>query len=203
VGVGERAFKIAYPISRYLLAMTWQPELCFEQHDSFPGCLPGEKSLKPLTLHGLWPQNYDGTYPTACSNESFSFDDVLAAIPLKELEESWPNVKEDKRAAEYESFWEHEWSKHGTCTTLSQGMYFKTAVKMLEAVGTPDVMIWSGTGEAEREDIANFYGGDKMVLLECSHTYISQILLCFDKQEDDCVGDQIKCPEALLEKDNC
>src|ERR1700754_5146618 len=51
------------PFDYYLLNLSWSPEYChshpsdiqYAQHSTF-------------VLHGLWPENNDGTYPENCSN---------------------------------------------------------------------------------------------------------------------------------------
>jgi ribonuclease T2 len=93
-----------------------------------------------MTLHGLWPDYGDGSYPTLCSKEAFDYDKVVAAVGLDDLEERWPNVQQAESSASYDNFWVHEWTKHGTCTGLSQTDYFETGLKILAAVGTPDAI---------------------------------------------------------------
>jgi ribonuclease T2 len=93
-----------------------------------------------MTLHGLWPDYGDGSYPTLCSKEAFDYNKVVAAVGLDDLEERWPNVQQAESSASYDNFWVHEWTKHGTCTGLSQIDYFETGLKILAAVGTPDAI---------------------------------------------------------------
>jgi ribonuclease T2 len=128
--------------SMYVFAMSWKPQWCHGASSKQPGCMrPRDYWLSHMTLHGLWPDNGDGTYPTKCTAEAFDYDLVTSAIGLDKLEKLWPNVQKSEGSSDYESFWEHEWTKHGTCTGLSQVQYFETAMKVLTAVGTPDSIV--------------------------------------------------------------
>ena len=68
------------------------------------------------TLHGLWPDHCDGTYDANCDSSrnygsistilnSFGKTDLLSYMNTYWLDENGDN----------DSFWEHEWEKHGTC----------------------------------------------------------------------------------------
>ncbi|CAH0023236.1 unnamed protein product [Clonostachys rhizophaga] len=77
------------------------------------------------TIHGLWPDNCDGTYPANCdsSRKYTNISDILTAgggdATLTYMETYWKDYKGDD-----ETFWEHEWAKHGTCvSTLDPDCY--------------------------------------------------------------------------------
>ena len=77
-----------------------------------------------FTVHGLWPDNCDGTYQANC-DASRAYTNISAIIGqanpdlLKFMNTYWKNADGTD-----ESFWEHEWSKHGTCiSTLDPKCY--------------------------------------------------------------------------------
>src|SRR5580692_8584729 len=81
----------------YVMNLAWGPAFC-----SVPGASAECKAPQGFVLHGLWPQNYDGSYPVNCSDRPGPKQpelnlDITPDLPLVE----------------------HEWSKHGTCTTMS------------------------------------------------------------------------------------
>ncbi|KAJ5578741.1 Ribonuclease T2 [Penicillium hispanicum] len=77
------------------------------------------------TIHGLWPDNCDGTYQSSCdsSREYSNITDILQAQDrtdlLSYMKQYWVDIDGDD-----ESFWSHEWSKHGTCiNTIDPSCY--------------------------------------------------------------------------------
>ena len=63
-----------------------------------------------FTIHGLWPENYNATWPQYCSKQPFSAAAVVDLLPR--LHHEWPSV-----FGKGVKFWEHEWRRHGTCAT--------------------------------------------------------------------------------------
>ena len=66
-----------------------------------------------FTIHGLWPNRNDSTWPQYCDS-SDPFDVQQVADLLDELHRIWPDYKDP----EGHSFWAHEWEKHGTYQSL-------------------------------------------------------------------------------------
>jgi ribonuclease T2 len=68
------------------------------------------------TVHGLWPDNCDGTYQQFCDpkREYTNITEILQANGdtdlLNYMQTYWAS-----NTGTAESFWEHEWGKHGTC----------------------------------------------------------------------------------------
>jgi ribonuclease T2 len=99
----------------YLMNLAWGPEFC-----SVPGAGTACKTPRGFVLHGLWPQNYDGSYPVNCAERSGPPQpdinlDITPDLPLVN----------------------HEWIKHGTCTTMSPEEFFSLEHQAFHSVRIP------------------------------------------------------------------
>lgn len=99
----------------YLLNLSWSPEYC-ATHSGAAECA----AHKTFVVHGLWPQNNDGTFPEHCSN---------APGPAN------PNQYLDLQPTV--SLIAHEWQTHGTCSGLSPDAYFQAIRKVYHQVVIP------------------------------------------------------------------
>ena len=61
------------------------------------------------TIHGLWIDYYRGGYPQNCNLSNKFYLNQLEPIK-KDLNSYWYSCSDNS-----ESFWKHEWLKHGTC----------------------------------------------------------------------------------------
>lgn len=61
-----------------------------------------------FTMHGLWPERNDGNYPCTCTDQTFDVSKVKSIED--ELNTYWPSLNGPS-----DSFWKHEYEKHGTC----------------------------------------------------------------------------------------
>ncbi|KAL6944992.1 hypothetical protein ACO0QE_002435 [Hanseniaspora vineae] len=122
-----------YPGGVFLLTQFW---------DYMEPLKDEEKELleKKFTLHGLWPDNCDGSYEQFCDSElnivGYDIREMLAnesaytspALPelevsgaelLADMELFWKSNNNDDS-----SLWKHEYDKHGTCIkTMSPECY--------------------------------------------------------------------------------
>ncbi len=99
----------------YLLNLSWSPEFC-ATHSNSPECGHG----LGFVVHGMWPQNNNGSYPENCSN---------APGPA--------NPQGDTDIIPTVSLVEHEWQTHGTCSGLAADDYFAQIHKAFAAVKIP------------------------------------------------------------------
>ncbi|KAF8215867.1 ribonuclease T2 [Mycena galopus ATCC 62051] len=88
------------------------------------------------TIHGLWPDNCDGTFQESCdSSRDYTGISTLltnqgASDTLDFMNTYWKNDDGTD-----EEFWEHEWSTHGTCmSTLDVACLPSGSPKGAEAV---------------------------------------------------------------------
>ena len=76
-------------------------------------------------IHGLWPQNENGEYPSWCNGTAYY---PVSGSLEQEMQTYW-NAGDDNQ-----NFWGHEWNKHGTCTQaqagLDEGAYFQQAITL-------------------------------------------------------------------------
>jgi ribonuclease T2 len=90
------------------------------------------------TIHGLWPDNCDGSFSEDC-DPSRDYTDISglltaqgASSTLSFMEQFWLNDPDD---GSNEEFWEHEWATHGTCySTLNPDCLPPASPRGAEAV---------------------------------------------------------------------
>lgn len=197
----------------YVLSMSFQPEFChMHKHDEFPGCeSPDDFWRNSLTLHGLWPEDNDGSWPSTCTKEKFD-PQVVSDLGSDRFFRLWPNVKASHHSKSYYSFWEHEWTKHGTCTGMSQDDYFDTVLKHF--LPTPSFVGENYGMEVSASDLLSKYReldkysdssedfGD--VILVCSGgKYLSEVRVCVAKNKDGSGSQRIKCIDQVNDESNC
>lgn len=119
-----------------------------------------------FTLHGLWPDNCDGSYEQFCDNKLNIHEDVTKILQdanetvlLDKMNKYWKNFN-----GKDEELWVHEFNKHGTCmTTIKPACYgddyqenenvvdfFKSSVNLFEKLPTYEWL--AGNGIVPSED---------------------------------------------------
>jgi ribonuclease T2 len=108
--------------SYYMLVLSYAPDFCAQpQGQKDPReCGPGRHV--GFVVHGLWPQNDDGSWPQSCapaqpvSNEIVR--EMLPIMPARGLIQ-------------------HEWARHGTCSGLAVQDYFGRVQQLYKQVKVP------------------------------------------------------------------
>ena len=82
-----------------------------------------------FTIHGLWPNRADGSWPQYC-NESARFAPKAVDSIRAQLKAAWPSFGDGGDV----NFWRHEWLRHGTCAggsmSVNETAYFATALAL-------------------------------------------------------------------------
>jgi ribonuclease T2 len=151
----------------YLLNLSWSPEFCFSHRDAAE-C--GRHAT--LVLHGLWPQDSNGSYPQNCSS---------APGPANPAQYSdiYPDA----------GLLEHEWRTHGTCSGLSADAFFATARAAFRSVTIPPALAQLNAQISLPPDQiislvtqSNPSIPSTSVAVSCGNNYLTAIEVCLDKQ---------------------
>lgn len=125
------------------------------------------------------------------------------SIPfLRTSQEFWPNVKSSEGTTAYDDFWDHEWTKHGTCTGLSQYDYFLKALNLIKEFGTESIISQNVGKTVATKAVRDAYGGNTMVTLRCSGAYISELYTCWT-QVNGIPDKRTTCPSDVQTEDSC
>jgi ribonuclease T2 len=113
------------------LMIEWKPTNCITLT-----CPAGYLS-NAFNIHGMWTDNWDGTYPSFCGNQPFSITQQTQNLLLT----SWISYTGDNL-----SFWQHEWTKHGTCIDplLPCDVYFSKTVNLFQILNPQGVLASQG-----------------------------------------------------------
>jgi ribonuclease T2 len=150
----------------YLLNLSWSPEFCYS-HRSVPECAAHDT----FVMHGLWPENNDGTYPENCP-------DALGPANPGQYSDLYPDA----------GLLEHEWRTHGTCTGLSADAFFAAARTAFQSVKIPPVLknLTAETSMTPEEILSLFTDSNpgiprSSLVLSCGHNYLTAVEVCLDK----------------------
>ena len=151
----------------YLLNLSWSPEFCFSHRNS-PEC-PAHPGF---VVHGLWPQNTDGTYPQYCSNDP-------GPSNLEAYTDIMPTA----------SLTSHEWSAHGTCSGLAPDAYFDIVRRAFRAIHIPTDFTTPGAQPRmlppaailQQFASANPSFPPGAFALSCGNNYLTGVEACLDK----------------------
>ncbi|XVF43123.1 hypothetical protein PTKIN_Ptkin02bG0015300 [Pterospermum kingtungense] len=111
----------------FYFVQQWPGSYC----DTDSGCCypTTGKPAADFGIHGLWPNYDNGSYPEYCDSSN-PFNESEISDLLSSMSINWPSLS--CPSSDGESFWSHEWDKHGTCSesVLDQHSYFETALNL-------------------------------------------------------------------------
>ncbi|EFA82171.1 ribonuclease T2 [Heterostelium album PN500] len=163
----------------YLFVQQWIYSYCGQQT-----CI-ASKEREAFTIHGLWPENSDGSYPSFCKGPSFSSSAIQDL--MNQLNYDWPSLTGPNT-----DFWTHEWSKHGTCSLTGPITnihdYFAAGLKVYNAYNISSSLADHGIVPSNTQSysitsitnaLINSLGNTP--LLQCQNGQLSTVALCITK----------------------
>ena len=157
----------------YLLNLSWSPEFC-HSHPNATEC-----AARPaFVLHGLWPQNTDGTWPQNCSNN-------YGPRNPSDFRDIYPDS----------GLLQHEWRTHGTCSGLAPDAFFTAARAAFKSVIIPPTLTQLTTQiSLPPEQILGLFTAANPAVpraslaLSCGNNYLTAVEVCLNKsgQPTDC-----------------
>lgn len=140
----------------FVFSQQWPQSVCYYRNLTKQFNCEIPKDTKFWTVHGLWPSLNTSMGPSFC-NKSSKFDPKQVDKIKDKLGIFWPNLFTDEDA---NSFWKHEWEKHGTCalsmTVLNTELKYFT--KGLELHNTFDFSVkLQKKGIVPSDDVSYLY----------------------------------------------
>jgi ribonuclease T2 len=171
----------------FVLSLSYSPTFCVSPAGKRNAVQCG-RSAKPrgFVLHGLWPQYEPGGWPQSCPS-SHKLD--------RSVVNSMLDLTPDP------SLVRHEWTKHGTCSSLSAPDYFAAARRAVGGFRLPPQLEWplderSVTPQRIMKELAgaNPDVAAASYYFTCVGTYLSEVRVCLDKRlrPRACPYDQVK-----------
>ena len=150
----------------YVFVLSWSPEFCHSKPDSAQ-C----SQHCGFIVHGLWPQNNDGTYPQHCvtSQPGPTNPSSMADIIPQEIVQ-------------------HEWQTHGTCSGLSGDNYFALIRKLHSSLRIPQKLQAPSSAFVTRSaevksgfEQVNPGLNDGELVVQLRQGYLNAVEFCVDK----------------------
>ena len=167
---GEGAPAVTGQFDYFLLSLSWSPSYCLIHQEDRAQCSRGFG----FVLHGLWPQNADGSYPENCTPDA-----ALPAAAVARGQTLFPSPK----------LMQHEWARHGSCSGMSALNYFNSADRALAVVKIPSAFEAPRVGRAMRaaQIVAAFRAANPAlqangVVVACNRDELAEVRVCMDKE---------------------
>jgi ribonuclease T2 len=176
----------------YVFASEWAGSICQEN-----SCTYTNIPTNWFNIHGLWPTNAAGTGPENCTGPIFN-PLALTQQTLAQMATYWSGLYSDD-----DTFYAHEWEKHGTCWQDSDGNqreedFFTKALAVAHQVDVYAALATGGvTPRSEPytyDDIKNALNtafGDVMV--QCQSDNLNEVQVCLDLKYN-----PMNCPNATI-----
>jgi ribonuclease I len=158
-----------------------------------------------FTIHGIWPEYYNNSWPQYCTHEHFNF---TAIAPIhRQLEQLWTDFKNPR------AFWVHEFTKHATCaeddpllatefTFFATGLALRNKYNLFAILNNSSIVPSNQVKypTSKVEDVLNVALGYQIVLVCDENDILNEIRVCLDRNlaPFDCPQSEIKSAGCTL-----
>ncbi|GAB4830380.1 Ribonuclease 2 [Ancistrocladus abbreviatus] len=202
----------------FVLALQWPGTFCQRTHHccSYNACCRRSNALTEFTIHGLWPDYNDGTWPACCTNSRFDYKEISTLRDA--LDRYWPSLSCGSPSTCHGhkgTFWAHEWEKHGTCcypVIRNEYDYFLTTLNVYFKYNVTQVLSEAGyvPSNSEKYPLGGIVSAIENTfhtspLLVCSGDEVEELRLCFykDFKPRDCVLASTAKDEVVSSGSSC
>ncbi|GMY33704.1 ribonuclease 2 [Fagus crenata] len=202
----------------FALALQWPGTVCQRTRHccSSNACCRRSNAPTEFTIHGLWPDYNDGTWPACCSKSNF--DEKKISTLHDALEKYWPSLSCGSSSTCHGTkgpFWAHEWEKHGTCSfpvIQDEYSYFLTVLNVYFKYNVTQVLEAAGyiPSNTEKYPLGGIVSAIENAfhttpLLVCSKGSVEELRLCFykDFKPRDCVVGSSSQNDVISSKSSC
>ncbi|EYU46082.1 hypothetical protein MIMGU_mgv1a011196mg [Erythranthe guttata] len=192
IGIGNNEREFDY----FKLSLIWPGTSCAAtpRHCcSSNACCRRSDAPTGFTIHGLWPDYSDGTWPACCPGKKFDVN-VISSL-LSTMNKYWPSLSCDSNISNCYGgtglFWEHEWEKHGTCSSpvvRDEYDYFVKTLDLYFKYNVTEVLKKAGyvASNSEKYPLEGIISAIQTAFhvtpeLQCSGNSIDELRLCFSK----------------------
>jgi len=184
----------------YLLAMTWSP------------ATKDQCTLPPaFTLHGLWP-NYSEAQAAGQPQAWPQFCGGFAHCEKAEDATCAPTAPVPKDLAAFAPAYvtgtlaTHEWSKHGSCTSMGPSEFFAAELAAIHAIphdAQPDAVRAAAGKDLALDELQKAFGiATESVVLGCTKSCeLSQVAFCLAKDDRDRPTGPTPCTGSVTSSD--
>ena len=165
--IAQPAAAASQAFDYYLLNLSWSPEFC-RSHPTMTECA----LHSTFVLHGLWPQNTNGSHPQNCSNAPGPADPA-------QYKDLYPDP----------GLLNHEWKTHGTCSGLAPDVYFATARRAFQSITIPPTLanLNHQISLPPAQILGLFTAANPTIptsslALSCGNNYLTAVEVCLSKQ---------------------
>ncbi|XP_068666573.1 ribonuclease 2-like [Aristolochia californica] len=199
----------------FVLSLLWPGTICKQTTHCCESnaCCQSSYPLTQFTIHGLWANYNDGSWPACCSGSDFDLNKITSLVGT--LERYWPfltcNLFPVCHGGEGQ-FWAHEWEKHGTCSypvVEDEFSYFSMTLDLYFKHNLTEILIDAGYAPTSNgttyaltnitTTIRNAVGS--LPLFVCSDDTLEELHICFYKdlkpRDCDMESSEGSCPAYI------